>query len=53
MNISVRPGQVFFRRQRDTDGRVKGSPNIKGDAAVKAVQDQLRDVRVKSLVAFQ
>ncbi|CAG4895069.1 DUF3300 domain-containing protein [Paraburkholderia saeva] len=31
---------------------VKANPNIKGDAAVKAVQDQTWDVSVKSLVAF-
>jgi hypothetical protein len=31
---------------------VKANPNIKGDAAVKAVQDQSWDVSVKSLVAF-
>ncbi|MDN0081862.1 DUF3300 domain-containing protein [Crenobacter sp. SG2305] len=31
---------------------VKDNPNIKGDAAVKAVQDQPWDVSVKSLVAF-
>jgi Protein of unknown function (DUF3300) len=31
---------------------VKANPNLKGDAAVKAVQDQPWDVSVKSLVAF-
>ncbi|CAG4894890.1 DUF3300 domain-containing protein [Paraburkholderia saeva] len=31
---------------------VKANPDIKGDAAVKAVQDQPWDVSVKSLVAF-
>ncbi|WP_143746835.1 DUF3300 domain-containing protein, partial [Caballeronia terrestris] len=31
---------------------VKANPKIKGDAAVKAVQDQPWDVSVKSLVAF-
>jgi hypothetical protein len=31
---------------------VKANPNIKGDAAVKAVQNQPWDVSVKSLVAF-
>ena len=31
---------------------VKANPNIKGDAAVKAVEDQTWDVSVKSLVAF-
>jgi len=31
---------------------VKANPNVKGDAAVKAVQDQTWDVSVKSLVAF-
>ncbi|MBN3762104.1 DUF3300 domain-containing protein [Burkholderia sp. Ac-20365] len=31
---------------------VKANPNVKGDAAVKAVQDQPWDVSVKSLVAF-
>ncbi|TXI83806.1 MAG: DUF3300 domain-containing protein, partial [Cupriavidus sp.] len=31
---------------------VKANPNAKGDAAVKAVQDQPWDVSVKSLVAF-
>lgn len=31
---------------------VKGNPNVKGDAAVKAVEGQKWDVSVKSLVAF-
>ncbi|WP_342050182.1 MULTISPECIES: DUF3300 domain-containing protein [unclassified Cupriavidus] len=31
---------------------LKANPNMKGDAAVKAVQDQPWDVSVKSLVAF-
>ncbi|BCQ26304.1 DUF3300 domain-containing protein [Caballeronia sp. NK8] len=31
---------------------VRSNPNVKGDAAVKAVQDQTWDVSVKSLVAF-
>jgi hypothetical protein len=31
---------------------VKANPNVKGDAAVKAVGDQTWDVSVKSLVAF-
>ncbi|MGF6600795.1 hypothetical protein P3T23_005534 [Paraburkholderia sp. GAS448] len=31
---------------------VKANPNIKGDAAVKAVEDQPWDVSVKSMVAF-
>ena len=31
---------------------VKANPNVKGDAAIKAVQDQTWDVSVKSLVAF-
>jgi hypothetical protein len=31
---------------------VKANPNVKGDAAVKAVEDQKWDVSVKSLVAF-
>src|SRR5262252_10276327 len=31
---------------------VKANPNVKGDAAVKAVENQTWDVSVKSLVAF-